>query len=570
MKFVTLVAVILSFSSLAQWSQNTTPTYAELIAYYQKLDREHSEIELYAMGESDTEWPIYVCMVNGANDSLKTFEKAQNSTTILINNAIHPGEPDGVNACLIWLDRWIASGKPTQNLPVIAFIPAYNVGGMLNRSSTSRANQKGPEEYGFRGNAQNLDLNRDFVKMDSPNAFTFVRVFQALDPDVFVDTHVSNGADYQYTLTYIPSLKERMQPATKTITYEKCIPALSSALKKNYATDLFPYVELKEETPEQGIIAFNDLPRYAMGYAALFHTISFTVETHMLKPFPERVKVTDQFLTELIKWTSDCAVDIEKARNEAIQQSLKQTAYPLNYRLTEKADSIRFKGFEAIYKPSSVTGKERLFYDRTKPYNRAIPHFQTYAASDTLQIPNYYLVSGAEADVLERLKANGVEFRKLTKDTMCSSWTQEITRFESPKRPYEGHFLHSQTAVSREKEMYKIPAGTIVIPTNQARRSFILAVLNPTSEDSYFNWNFFDSYVQQKEYFSAYVFEDIAAELLANNAELATAFNEKKRTDQQFSSDPDAQLRFIYMHSEYYEKSTANRLPVWEILSGEK
>ena len=147
------------------------------------------------MGQSDYGLPIYVLVVNADSDSSQTFEKARNSTTILINNAIHPGEPDGINASLIWIDEWVKQGKPSESFPVVAIIPAYNVGGMMQRSSTSRANQNGPEEYGFRGNARNLDLNRDFVKMDSENAFTFSRIFHALDPDVFVDNHVSNGAD---------------------------------------------------------------------------------------------------------------------------------------------------------------------------------------------------------------------------------------------------------------------------------------------------------------------------------------------------------------------------------------
>ena len=147
----------------AQWDQNQTPTYPELIDIYKKLDAAHSEIQLFQMGASDTEYPIYLVVINGGQDSLKTFEKARAKTTVLINNAIHAGEPDGVNACLLWIDEWIKNGKKTSHLPVIAIIPAYNVGGMLNRSSTSRANQDGPAEYGFRGNAQNLDLNRDFM-----------------------------------------------------------------------------------------------------------------------------------------------------------------------------------------------------------------------------------------------------------------------------------------------------------------------------------------------------------------------------------------------------------------------
>ena len=231
--FISVLSLVFSTFLVAQqnWNGNTTPTYDELIVHLKELDRSNKEIKLFQMGPSDFGQPIYLCVINGERDSLKTFEKARNSTTLLINNAIRPGEPDGINACLIWLDQWIRAGKPLksrdgQDLPVIAFIPAYNVGGMYNRSSTSRANQNGPEEYGFRGSAKNLDLNRDFTKMDAVNTFTFVKIFQALDPDVFIDNHVSNGADYLYTLTYISSMRERLGPSMCKLTYESCIPTL--------------------------------------------------------------------------------------------------------------------------------------------------------------------------------------------------------------------------------------------------------------------------------------------------------------------------------------------------------
>lgn len=548
----------------AQWSGNTTPTYSELIAYYQKLDREHPEIELYAMGKSDTDWPIYLCVINGAQDSVKTFEKARNNTTILINNAIHPGEPDGVNACLLWIDNWIKNGKKTTNLPVIAIIPAYNVGGMFNRSSNSRANQDGPEEYGFRGNSQNLDLNRDFIKMDSPNAFTFATLYHALDPDVFVDTHVSNGADYQYTLTYISSMKERMAPSLGALTYEKCIPALTSRLKKR-KTDLFPYVELQEDIPDKGILAFNDLPRYAMGYASLFHAISFTVETHMLKPFPQRVEATLQFLEELINWSKECAPDIELARKKAIDWSREQEVFTYNYKLTEKADSILFKGYKAIYKTSPVTGLERLFYEREQPYTKKVPHFQTYHSTDAVVIPKAYFVGGANTEVIARLKANDVLMSTVLKDSLISVTTNKVLKYDSPKQPYEGHFLHSGIVIEKEQNQVLIPAGTVMISTDQPKSYFIVSVLEPAAEDSYFAWNFFDSYLQQKEYFSAYVFEEKAAEILENDPQLAQEFKAKKAADPAFANNAWDQLFFIYKRSVYYEKTTVNRLPIWEV-----
>jgi hypothetical protein len=538
----------------AQWTQNTSPTYPELISYYKKLDAQHKEIELYAMGESDYGLPIYVCIVNGAQDSLKTFAKARTSTTLLVNNAIHAGEPDGVNACLIWLDNWIKNGKKTDGLPVIAFIPAYNVGGMMNRSTNSRANQNGPEEYGFRGNAQNLDLNRDFIKMDSKNAFTFATIYHALDPDVFVDTHVSNGADYQYTLTYISSMKERLAPSLRSLTYEKVIPSLTTTLKKK-KWDLFPYVELLKETPEEGMHAFNDLPRYAMGYASLFDAVSFTVETHMLKPFPQRVQATHDFIADLIVYTGTHSTEIELARKEARTYWQQDKQFEFAYQLTDKKDSIRFKGFEFTNPPSPVTGLPRLKYHEDRPYEKFIPYFQTYQAKDSVVIPSYFIVGSQCDEVIERLVANKVQFTRFDKDTVIQISQERLSEFKSYGKPYEGHFYHNEVKSNVELVDQYFKKGDVLIPTNQYQRNFLLSILISRAEDSYFRWNFFDSYLQQKEYFSPYVFEEKAVEILKEKPWIKEELELMKAADKSFRESQWDQLYFIYKNSDLFEES---------------
>lgn len=559
--FLLLCSIFVSPLLNAQWTQNTSPTYPELIAYYQKLDKDHKEIELYAMGNSDYGLPIYVCVINGAQDSIKTFEKAKNGTTVLINNAIHAGEPDGVNACLIWIDNWIKAGKKLKGLPVIAIIPAYNVGGMMNRNSSSRANQNGPEEYGFRGNAQNLDLNRDFIKMDSRNAFTFSTIFHALDPDVFVDTHVSNGADYQYTLTYISSMKERLAPSIRKVTYEELIPTLSKKLKGK-KWDLFPYVELVKETPEEGIHAFNDLPRYAMGYASLFDAISFTVETHMLKPFPERVRSTHDFLDELIKWTADNSKVVETARNEARTYWKGMDHFHFQYELTDKKDSILFKGFEHSFPLSPVTGLPRLKYHEDKPYEKYIPYFQTYVPKDSVRIPNSIIVGGQSRGVIERLEANNIRYTVLSQDTMIQLGRERLSTFKSPAKPYEGHFYHGEMVSEYEKSVETFKKGDIMIPLDQTGRNFILSTLVSRAEDSYFRWNFFDSYLQQKEYFSPYVFEEKAVEILKEKLWLKEELEVLKAGSKEFRESQWEQLYFIYKNSDHFEE-TYYLLPIF-------
>ncbi|TSJ48058.1 M14 family zinc carboxypeptidase [Fluviicola chungangensis] len=563
---LTFFALIFPLIGFTQWDGNKTPTYPELIDIYKKWDVGHPEIELYQMGKSDTEFPIYLVILNGAGDSLQTFEKAKTKTTVLINNAIHAGEPDGVNACLLWIEEWIKKGKNTKELPVIAIIPAYNIGGMLNRSASSRANQDGPEEYGFRGNAQNLDLNRDFIKMDSKNMQTFAKIYHALDPDVLVDTHVSNGADYQYTLTLIHSMKERMTPGMYHVFSQEYIPDLTKTLKKK-GWDWSPYVETREETPESGIQAFNDLPRYAQGYGSLFNTFSITVETHMLKPFPQRVKATKDYLDFLMHWSQVNSKEIESARQQAKLESKQHASgiFRFNYQLADKKDSLLFKGYEFGYKPSEISGKERLFYDRSKPYAKYIPYYQTYLSHDSVRIPKGYIVSGEATAVIERLKTNGVQFTEIEDRSIRKVHTIRILDFESAAKPYEGHYLHRKVKSMENEEEVNVPKGSIWIPCDQDKVNFILSVLEPRCEDSYFVWNFLDSYIQEKEYFSAYVFEDEAAKLLKENPSLREELEKKKTDDPEFAKSAEAQLFFVYQNSQRFEKKTFNRLPIYKV-----
>jgi hypothetical protein len=546
----------------SQFEGNQTPTYPNLVQFYDSLAQK-GKVELYNMGQSDYGLPIYLCVLNGENDSLKTFKNFKNQTAIFVNNGIHPGEPDGINACgKITLD-YVNKKLKFKNDVSFSFILCYNVGGMMNRSSSSRANQNGPEEYGFRGNAQNLDLNRDFIKMDSENAFTFVKIFQAILPDVFIDTHVSNGADYQYTLTLIHSMKERLEAPYKILTYKHFIPQLELAMQK-YNIDLIPYVETVGETPDDGIEAFNDLPRYAQGYASLFPCISLTTETHMLKAFPQRVESTYLYLQEIISWSEKNHKTIKNVRRQSLEASEKKRFFTYSYQRTNDFDSILFHGFEAGYKKSEVTGLERLYYDRTKPFSRKIPYFNMYKAQDSAKIPQFYIVGSQCKDVISRLKQNKVEMSTLKQDSLIDATFYRVKDYKNGTKPYEGHFLHKEMNIEEQNAKIQFKKGDLLIPTNQLSRKFICAVLEPEAEDSYFAWNFFDSYLQEKEYFSDYVFEDLAVEILDQSSELRSLFEEKKKTDAKFAASQWEQLYFIYQNSTYFEPSFM-RLPVFKV-----
>ena len=562
--YLTFSVIFLSVDAQQEWMGNTTPTYQALIQSLRAMEKINPRIKLFNMGNSDVPGvPIYLCVLNAEKDSTSTFLKARKGTTLLFNNAIHPGEPDGVNACLIYSKAFMDMKDFKGQDPLIAFIPAYNVGGMLNRSATSRANQNGPEEYGFRGNAQNLDLNRDFVKMDSENARTFVRIFHALQPDIFVDNHVSNGADYQYTLTYIASVRERIAPSLGELMYDRLLPEMTRALKKvNW--DLFPYVETVKETPDDGIYQFNDLPRYAMGYASLFNAMAFTVETHMLKPFPDRVRATYDFMKYLIEWSKENAALIETARAKSNEWTKKKAYFTYNYNRTADKDSILFKGFTARVDTHEITKLGHLTYDISKPYERKIPFYKYYNPKDSIAIPSYYLVRGQERKIIEQLVANGIAIETLKEEKKLRVKAQVVRSFDAISKPYEGHYMHPSKDIERVEQWITFRPGDVLISTKQIGGQFLHSVLQPEAEDSYFTWNYFDSYLQEKEYFSNYVFKDKIKEILQNNPELQKGYETKRQNDTDFANSEWQQLYFLYQNSVYFEPSYM-MLPIFEL-----
>jgi hypothetical protein len=543
---------------------NTTPEYDELITFYMEISKKHDDIALYNMGYSDFGKPIYVCVLGAVKDSLKTFENARNGNCLLVNNAIHPGEPCGVNASMqLVYDYTQLQKSAKKDWPIVAIIPMYNIGGAHNRSSTSRANQIGPEEYGFRGNARNLDLNRDFIKMDSKNAWTFSRIFHALDPDVFIDTHTSNGADYQHTMTYIAPIKGRFDSELSNLVYDNLLPFVATSMTDQWNYDLIPYVSMNGSTLDKGIHAFNALPRYASGYAELFNTLAITTETHMLKPFEDRVKSTYAFIDATIQWMVIHHAELAAKREAAFDRQKNLQLLPIRYQLNvNELDSLFLKGFEWELKNSELTEQQRLFYDRLKPRDMYIPFLQTYLAMDTLQIPAYIIIGQQETAIIDRLKMNNVSFQLLDAPITVDGVQFKINDFETVKSPYEGHYLHSNINVEPVQKSYTARKGDVLIPVRQRNIQFLLHVLYPVNEDSYFAWNFFDSYLQQKEYFSDYVFEEKAIQFLAEHPEVAAEFRKKQQEETAFASSRWQQMSWIYQHTAYYEQNTHRILPL--------
>ncbi|MFY0630150.1 MAG: hypothetical protein JXR05_07190 [Flavobacteriaceae bacterium] len=547
------------FTTQFEKSEGTeTPEYADVITYYKELSDAYSEISMFEMGETDSGNPLHLIVFN--TDGKTTLKDIKDSpkNRMLVNNGIHPGESDGIDASMMML-RDIVQNDSLKNKyanTIITVIPIYNIGGSLNRNSHTRANQNGPKEYGFRGNARNFDLNRDFIKQDTKNAEAFAGIFHTVKPDVFIDNHVSNGADYQYAITHLFTQHNKLGGKLGKFLETQMRPALETSLVMK-GISITPYVNVWGGTPKRGWSQFYDSPRYSTGYTTLFNTLGMMVETHMLKPYKIRVEQTYELMLSMLDFTEERSADIKALRKNAIDEILQKETYPISFEVNRKKEPslLQFKGYEGDMIDSKVTTGKRLFYDRTKPFLEPVNYYNEYRAKQEVTIPKAYVLKQGWHKVVDRLKTNQIEFIEFESDTTMVVESYHIDDYKTRRSAYEGHYLHYNTTVKVDSVSVTFSKGDLYIPTNQSGVRYIIETLEPAATDSFFNWNFFDTVLQQKEGYSGYVFEDVAEQFLKDNPDVKKEFDDKLASDEKFAKNPRAQLNFIYKKSLHYEKA---------------
>jgi hypothetical protein len=328
---------------------------------------------------------------------------------------------------------------------------------------------------------------------------------------------------------------------------------------------LVPYVNAWGGKPEDGWPQFKDSGRYSSGYAALFGTLSFMPETHMLKPYAERVASTYALFMAFFKVLERDASSIVTMAKEDQASLSRMDVFSLNH--TPNRDKFRwitFNGYRSGEKPSEVSGLPRLYYDRDQPFSQPVKFFHAYDPGLSIKKPQAYIIPQGWHTVIENLSRNGVSMERLSRDTSVLVSQYHIADFQTTGYPYEGHYLHSNVQLNRSEAHIQFRKGDYLIPMNQTRNRYIVEVLEPQGEDSFFAWNFFDTILQAKEGYSAYVFEDLAASYLREHPELLAALEQARRDDPAFAQNGPAQLRWVYERSPWKEKEH-NRYPVFRV-----
>jgi hypothetical protein len=342
-------------------------------------------------------------------------------------------------------------------------------------------------------------------------------------------------------------------------------PGLYSLMKKR-GYDLIPYVNAFGDTPESGWPEFLEGPRYSSGYASLWNCFAFVPETHMLKPYPQRVDATYALMESFVSFTSENAGTIKSLIRQSFEQQQQADQFALQWKLNrDKWSDLVFKGYEAGKKPSGISGLPRLYYDRNKPFEKTVRFFNQYEVTDKVSKPSAYILPQGWWKVAELLQLNRVTMIPLEKDTTLEVEYYKIEQYTPSARAFEGHHLNSNVKLSTHKEKVSFRKGDWYIPLNQRANRFLIEVLEPQGMDSYFTWNFFDPILGQKEGYSSYVFEDTAEKYLKEHPELQKALEDKKSTDSSFAKSASQQLDFIFKNSPYYEPGH-NRYPVYRVM----
>lgn len=562
----------------------TTPDYAETMAYLKRVAAAApSQVRIEKFGETGEgrDLNIVIASKDGVFDPVQLH--TQKRPILLVQNSIHAGEMDGKDSCLALLRDMVITRKQAALLDraVFIFIPMYNADGHERRSRYNRINQNGPDEMGWRANGTNLNLNRDYLKAQAPETRALMAMFHHWLPDFFVDDHVTDGADYQYDVTYsIDDGPNVYGPMARWID-SAVVPDLERQVNASGHLAASTYISLADDgDPAKGLAFNDDPPRFSTGYMILENRPGMLVEMHMLKDYKTRVTGNYEILKALLTVMNRDADTLLKLNAEADHRAEQLGAHPLGdtaYPLTvgwngESTTPFLFRGYKFTRQLSEVSGAMWIHYSH-EPWNVTLPLQTGFKVTAAVVPPAAYIVPKQWTAVIDVLAAHQVVMHRTMKDWTGTFETYKCSGMTWNEPPFEGRhplFAGEGAGVKAGQfgqcvsvtESATFPAGSAVIELNQRLSPVAMEWLEPQAADSAMRWGFFDAIFEQKEYGEAYVLEPLARKMMAEDPKLKAEFEHKIETDARFAANPQARLEFFYEHSPWMEPQRVGQYPV--------
>jgi hypothetical protein len=529
-----------------------SPRYRESLQYFRQFERYSPWVKIITIGRSPQGRLIKCLIVSSTKDFSPDKASKSKKALVLIQNGIHAGEIEGKDACMLLLREMLIERTTEYLLDHINLlvIPILNVDGHERVSAFNRPNQNGPKTMGWRTNSWNLNLNRDYMKADTPEVRASIKVFAEWRPDFFVDNHTTNGADYQYHITYAMEQWGNIDKGLAQWGQKTFLPKIISAVEgEGFLTA--PYIQPRNGNLNNGIVDSVALPRLSTGYAAVQNRLGLLVETHSLKPYENRVRSTLSMNRSVIKTLSEHTKEIIDLNVRADRRSSLISNIPIDFFTTGVSIPFKFKGFRSVSEHSTVLDRTVVRYSSI-PHEFNIPYFNSISISKRIKVPKGYVIPAEYREIIDLLDVHGIHVIKLGADRTLEVEEYTFSDFQFNSRPYEGRqCVQVQCRKKRQRGTFK--KGSYIVLTEQRCRRIIVNLLEPDAPDSLVQWGFFNAWFERKEYAEDYILEPIAKRMLETNESLRSEFVQFLDRSQK-SADSAARLEFFYQRSEYFDQ----------------
>lgn len=550
-----------------------TPSYDYTIVYCKRLAAASPLLQFHTFGRSGQGRELPLIVATEHNDFSPEAARFKGKPVVLIQACIHAGEPDGKDAGLALLRDIAVTGTQSgllKNL-VLLFIPIYNTDGHERSSPYNRINQNGPMEMGWRTTSTYQNLNRDYMKADTPETRAWLSLWNQWHPDLFVDCHVTDGADFRYNITYHYQHHAGVHP--EIVAWERAVIDGQVAPATEAAGNVVSwYLEFKDNRDlTLGMRDFNGSPRFSTGYTPLRNRPGVLIETHMLKDYRSRVIGTYDFLRFTLEAVNKdpqrLLKVVRKADEETIQEQYtddSRHSIPLDYELTDESTPFHLKAVEYQTEQSTVSGDLRVIF-AGEPLDLTVPMYNMFRVKASVVPPVCYVVPREWQSVIDVLKAHGIRLQSLAESEVIDIESYRFHDVVWPDGPFEGRHMPSFT-VETIREQWTFAAGSVLVPVAQSAAKVIVNLLEPQAPDSLVKWGFFNAIFEEKEYGESYLLEQLAREMMATDKRLADEYKQLLAGDPGFEASPRARLEFFYKRSPYWDPQM-NRYPVGRITS---
>ncbi len=548
----------------------TTPSYADTVAYLKRLAAAAPDtLHLETFGTTPEGRPMVVVVASRDGDFSPAAARKAGKPVVLLQAGIHPGEIEGKDAGLMLLRDIAVTGKLTHLVDhvVLVYIPVFSVDGHENSTPYNRINQNGPESMGFRGQSQYLNLNRDYVKADAPEMRAWLKLWNTWLPDLLVDIHTTDGADYQYDLTWYAEDPHKLDPAIAAWQKQAFEGSIFPAYEK-MGHLAAPYLEFVDgRDVRKGIENFGSGPRFSTGYAALQDRAGLLIETHMLKSYEVRVRATYDVVRAVLDYVGAHPASLIEASQAADAHTVARAndanaSVAVSFRPDPAGTPFVLKGWAFTQTPSDISGDTWVQYDPKTPRDYTIENRNGLLPDISIKPPAAYVVPAQWTDTIDRLTAHGIRFTRTTAPVTVRAEGYQLDDPSWASKPFESHLMLQSFRQSAAIREVVLPPGSAIVPLDQRAANVAINLLEPEAPDSLLRWGYFNAVFEAKEYGEPRVLEALARQMLDKDPALRQAFEARLKADPKFAADKRARLFFFFERSPWYRVQHVGAYPV--------